>query len=485
MATDNTKIDFNYCIEQINRDISLEHNDQSTYLNSNDANIAFNEIETSLNTLYENTRYLEDAINYCNAFLNIKIDEYSQEIQETLKAIENIRDINKNSSYIEYICNFKDDLSIKKDRNNAVISNALLKQGYYMLGIKTDKTIDYANITKTSSYVPYSNNINNIKTENYRTYYIEEKIANKGISETITITLTEPSEINYINIKAVNSDIKNMRLIYINGIEEYIDYDSGIIPNAIVAQIKFDLICKKYTTSTYYMDKNKVTDDIWNKIKAYEYRYALDVTSKIEMEEVISRIHEGETEVYNNSFNKDNLLEKSMYNYIFGIDTIDIKLIEQETDSCFISDNINIGELADNEYIQLHVEEILDEDATIEYSILDGDIEIPALPYGCKKIKNERLFSGLDLRFNQPYSEDIVIKKDGLTTNISLDDAKNQILNRFSIDYFPGDIYNYKPINTNIKIKVIIRSYNKGINKSYLKSIKIRKYGGDTPWTDM
>ena len=485
MATDNTKIDFNYCIEQINRDISLEHNDQSTYLNSNDANIAFNEIETSLNTLYENTRYLEDAINYCNAFLNIKIDEYSQEIQETLKAIENIRDINKNSSYIEYICNFKDDLSIKKDRNNAVISNALLKQGYYMLGIKTDKTIDYANITKTSSYVPYSNNINNIKTENYRTYYIEEKIANKGISETITITLTEPSEINYINIKAVNSDIKNMRLIYINGIEEYIDYDSGIIPNAIVAQIKFDLICKKYTTSTYYMDKNKVTNDIWNKIKAYEYRYALDVTSKIEMEEVISRIHEGETEVYNNSFNKDNLLERSMYNYIFGIDTIDIKLIEQETDSCFISDNINIGELADNEYIQLHVEEILDEDATIEYSILDGDIEIPALPYGCKKIKNERLFSGLDLRFNQPYSEDIVIKKDGLTTNISLDDAKNQILNRFSIDYFPGDIYNYKPINTNIKIKATIRSYNKGINNSYLKSIKIRKYGGDTPWTDM
>ena len=41
-----------------------------------------------------------------------------------------------------------------------------------MLGIKTDKTIDYANITKTSSYVPYSNNINNIETENYRTYYL-------------------------------------------------------------------------------------------------------------------------------------------------------------------------------------------------------------------------------------------------------------------------------------------------------------------------
>lgn len=485
MATDNTKIDFKYCMDQINRNIDLDYNEQLTYLNSNDANMAFNEIETALNTLYENTRYLEDAINYCNAFLNIKIDEYSQDIKETLKAIENIRDINKNSSYIEYICKFKDDLSIKKDRNNTDISNALLKDSYYMLGIKKDLPISYATITKTGVNVPYSNNINNIKTENYRTYYIEEKIANKGITESITITLNEPSEINYINIKAINSNIENMRLVYINGVEDYINYDSGIFSNSIVTQIKFDLICKKYTTSTYYMDRSKVTDDVWNKIKEYEYQYALDITSKLEMEEVIARIHENETEIYNNNFNKDNLLERSMYNYIFGIDAIDIRLIEQEQDSCFISDNINIGELADNEYIQLHVEEVLDENATIEYSILDGDVEIPALPYGCKKIKNERLFSGLDLRFDQPYSEDIVIKKDGLTTNISLDDAKTQVLNRFSVDYYPGDIYNYKPINTNIKIKVIIRSYNNEINNSYLKAIKIRKYGGDTPWTDM
>ena len=262
MATDNTKIDFKYCMDQINRNIDLDYNEQSTYLNSNDANMAFNEIETALNTLYENTRYLEDAINYCNAFLNIKIDEYSQDIKETLKAIENIRDINKNSSYIEYICKFKDDLSIKKDRNNTDISNALLKDSYYMLGIKKDLPISYTTITKTGVNVPYSNNINNIKTENYRTYYIEEKIANKGITESITITLNEPSEINYINIKAINSNIENMRLVYINGVEDYIDYDSGIFSNSIVTQIKFDLVCKKYTTSTYYMDRSKVTDDI-------------------------------------------------------------------------------------------------------------------------------------------------------------------------------------------------------------------------------
>lgn len=482
---DNTKIDFNYSLEQIRREIPISFNGQNIILNSQDMNTTFNNIEKSLNTLYENTRYLEDAISYCNTFLNIKIDEYSQDIKEILKGIEDIRDINKNNAYIEYLCKFKDDLSNKKDRNNMPISNMLLKENSLMLGIKTDKIIDYSNVTKVSSFIPYYNNLSDIKKQFYRSYYIEEKIANKGITETITITLDQPTEINYIDIKPVNADIKNFRLVYINGTEEYLNYETGLIPNAIVAQIKFDLVCKKYSLSKYYMDKNKVTEDVWNKIKEYEFKYALDINSKLEMVEVIARIHNGTSEIYNNNFNKDNIIEKHMYNYMFGIDSIVIKTIEQEQDSCFISDAINIGNLKDNEFIQLHVDEILNEDATIEYTILDGDIEIPVLPYGRKIIKNERLFNALPLRFNQDRSNTVVIKKDGITTDISLDDAKSQVLSRFSADYFPEENYNYKPINSNIKIKAVIRSYTRSVNNSYLKAIKVRKYGGDVPWTDM
>lgn len=199
------------------------------------------------------------------------------------------------------------------------------------------------------------------------------------------------------------------------------------------------------------------------------------------MEEVIVRIHEDSTEVYNTSFDKNNIIEKKMYDYMFGIDSIVIKNIEQEQDSCFISQSININELADKEYIQLHVEEILNEDTTIEYSILDGDVEIPILPFGSKIIKNEKVFNALPLRFNQDHSLEVTIKKDGITTDISLDDAKTQLLSRFSVDYFPEENYNYKPINSNIKIKVVMRSYSNDTNNSYLKAIKIRKYGGDVP----
>ena len=204
------------------------------------------------------------------------------------------------------------------------------------------------------------------------------------------------------------------------------------------------------------------------------------------MEEVIARISGNDTDFLKNEIpNKNNILEKVMYSYMFGIDEISIKKIEQNQDSCFVSQAINVGELSEKEFIQLHAESVLDENATIEYSILDGNMEIPILPYGEKIIKNEKLFAALPLRFNQDYSTETIIKKDGLTTDISLDDAKNQVLSRFSVDYFPAKKYNYTPINSSIKIKAVMRSYNKGINNSYLKSIKIRKYGGEVPWIDM
>lgn len=483
---DKTNIDFKYSIEQIKKEIPNISFPQDVLLDSTKMNETFQNMETSLNKLYENTRYLEDAIDYCHAFLNLKIEDYSQDIKSTLKSIENIRDINKNASYLEYVIPFRDDASIKKDRDNSNISTAINKNDYLMLGVKTEKDIGWADISKKSAYIPYKSNLEQINKEFYRTFYIEEQIANKGIIETITITLEEPTNINYIDIKTVNADIQNFRLVYTNGVEDYKEYKSGVMEDAIVAQIKFELVNKKYTNTKYYMLKSKITDDVWNKIKDYEYRYALDVTTKLEMEEVIAKVTGEKVDIYqNNISNKSEIVEKNMYTYMFGIDSISIKHIEQETDSCFISESINIGKLANGEYLQLHVGEVLSDSTTVEYSLLDGDIEIPILPYGRKFIKNERLFAALPLRFHQDETENYTIKKDGMLSDISIEDAKLQVLSRFSVDYYPEEKFNYTAINSNLRVKAIIRSYGKDIDTSYIRDIKIRKYGGDTPWTDM
>lgn len=483
---DKTNIDFQYSINQIQREIPNVSFPQDTILDSEKMNITFKNMEDSLNTLYENTRYLEDAIDYCHAFLNLKIEEYSQDIKNTLKSIEDIRDINKNASYLEYTVPFRDDMSIKKDRDSSVISTIINKNDYLSLGIKNEKNIILGNIDKKSTYVPYKSNLKNISEEAYRTFYIEEKIANKGIVETIIITFKEPTNINYIDIKPVNAEIQNFRLVYANGIEDYKEYKSGIIQDAIVAQIKFELVNKKYTNAKYYMQKSKVTDDVWNQIKDFEYKYTLDVNSKLEMEEVIARVQGETVNIYQtNISNQSDVIEKNMYTYMFGIDSIEIKYIEQEKDSCFISEPININKLKDGEYIQLHTEQVLSETCTVEYSLLDGDIEIDILPYGQDFIKNEKLFAALPLRFLGHESETYTIKKDGMISDISLDDAKLQVLSRFSVDYFPEEKYNYTAINNNIRVKAVIRKYSNQIDSSYIKNIKIRKYGGDTPWTDM
>ena len=68
--------------------------------------------------------------------------------------------------------------------------------------------------------------------------------------------------------------------------------------DAIVAQIKFELVNKKYTNTKYYMQKSKVTDDVWNQIKDFEYKYTLDVNSKLEMEEVIARVQGEKVDIY-------------------------------------------------------------------------------------------------------------------------------------------------------------------------------------------
>lgn len=483
---DKANIDFEYSIEQIKREIPNISFPQEEILDSDNINTTFENMEKSLNTLYENTRYLEDAIDYCHAFLNLRIEEYSQDIKSTLKSIEDIRNINKNASYLEYTIPFKEDLSIKKDRDNTMLSDTINKNDYLMLGIKSSKDIDWTNISKKSAYVHYKSNLDNISKEVYRTFYIEEKIANKGVVETITITLQEPTNINYIDIKPVNAEIQNFRLVYVNGVEDYKEYKSGIMQDAIVAQIKFELVNKKYTNTKYYMKKSKVTDDVWNQIKDFEYRYALDINSKLEMEEIIARVQGDKVDIYqNNISNNSDVIEKNMYTYMFGIDSIEIKNIIQEKDSCFISESINIGELKNGEYIQLHTEQVLLENSIIEYSLLDGDIEIDILPYGQDFVKNERLFAALPLRFMGHESETYVIKKDGMLSDISLDDAKLQVLSRFSVDYFPNEKYNYTAINSNIRVKAVVRNYSNTIDSSYIRNVKIRKYGGDTPWTDM
>ena len=63
-------IDFNYAIQQIISKTDFEIIEQDNILESDKLNKSFSEIEKTLNTLYEKTRYIEDAIEYASSFLD-------------------------------------------------------------------------------------------------------------------------------------------------------------------------------------------------------------------------------------------------------------------------------------------------------------------------------------------------------------------------------------------------------------------------------
>ena len=483
-------VDFEYAINKVKEDINLDITLQDKILDSKKMNDSFQSIEDSLNKLYENTRFLEDAINYCKTFLSVKIDDYTSDIKATLKSIEDIRDINKNMAYMEYPISFKDNKNIINDRDGSSIYSSIIKNDKLILGNKSELNIEYKDCTRKSDSIPYDENISEIKTNPYRTTYIEEKIASGGLKESITITLKTPSELNSLNIKTVNADIKNLRYVYVNGMEDYIDYDTGVTTNKIVASIKFDLVCSRYTQSAYYLDKDKIADNIWNKIKEYEYSYATGVETKVDAEALIARVSkrysstDNESILYNDIPDKDKILEKLMFTYMFGIDSIEIKKVEQHSESAFISELIDIGTLKEDEYIQLNIEQFNDENCSVEYSILDGDVDVPIIPIGTKHIENEKIFMTLPLRFTQDESLYAVIKRNGVVVDISLEYAKNQNDGIYSIDYTPSLNYNYTPINSTIRVKAVIRRFGPVQTNPYISSIKVRKYGGDLLWME-
>ena len=460
-------IDFDYAMSKVREKMDLNIELQDDLMDSKKMNNTFKSIEKNLNKLYEDTRYIQDAIDYCKTFLTVKIDEFSDDIYTVVKSIENIADINKNMSYIEIPVKFIDNKVSIPDRNhNYTINSNTVKNNSLVLGTKLDQEWEIKTVTRKADSVPYYENLDKIKDENYRAIYVEEKSASSGLRETLTVALTGPKEVNFLDIAPVNCKIENVRYIYINGIEEYIgDLETGIVPESrVITHVKFDIVCDKYTKTTYTVEKDKITDNLWNKIKEYEYNASLNnVTSKLDAEGIIQRVHtstSGEKikEVYKKA--SGGTTQISMYTYNFGLDYLDVKRIVQYEDGYFISDPISVGVMNEKEYIQLNVDDTDEDGFGVEYSIIDGD----------------RIH-------HMDESEEYIIKKDGVTTDISLENAKLQYRNRYSIDYYPSMKFNYTPINTDVRVKAVMRTFGKYREFTpEIKKIVIRKYGGDNLW---
>lgn len=495
----NNTIDFDYAINKIKEATNPTIYLQGDILNSEHMNKTFQEIERTLNSLYEKTRYLEDSIAYTKSFLKTKIDYFSSDIESILKSIENEADSAKNLSYIGYNAIFTKNAKTLLDRNRATeLAPLAIRNNKLTLDYKIDKNQDYSLWTRASEYVPYKDNIDKVKEEAYRTIYLEEKLVPGGLSETIYVALPEPTIINRLDMKPVNCDIKNLKFGLINGIEEYVgDYTVDMpISSRVCTYIKFDLVCHYYDLNEYVLDRELISEDIWSLAQEFEYNQITNVGTKFDASVFISKAITNsqtgkKTTVTFGPKNNKSISTLKMFSYVFGLDTFAIKNSEFNSDGYMISEPITIGSLKEGEYIRLAVSHQKNECCEISYSIIDGDREIPISIMDEDWIENELIFGDVDTRFEMDYDrgytyEGEIIKKNGSLVEMSFLDAKinaGKDDNRYCVSYKTGaDHYDYKPINKTIQVKCYIRTF--GVIKSapYISNITVRKYGEESLW---
>lgn len=482
------KIDFDYSYEQITKEMNNDIQQQDELLNSVIMNDSFSKIESNLNTLYEKTRYLESMIKYCKAFLSVKIDEYSTEARAILNVIEDVRDINKNMSYIDYPVLIDKPTHTLKDRDNSTIYPAVLQNNLLIIGNESEENIEIYSKTRVGSSIPYKHNVGLLAHGTYNSMYLEDKLAKGGITEKITLHFKNPVTMNTFNVKVTNATVSNIRYKYINGIEEVQEeLITGYTRDRVVTSISFDLNCKNYKHSTYTINKEKLTDNTWSNIKDYEYLYLSNIDAKEDMIEIIDITRNGNTTTISEE-KPENTITQDVYSYFFGIDEIEIKYVKPYDSGCFLSKDINIGTLKDGEYITLYSDYNIYAESGIEFSIIDGDMEIPIIPSNHNRVIGEKIFKQKDLRFNSDSSKEMSIKHNGLSTNSTLEDAKLLSTRHdiYSIEYYSldGKGFSYTPMNRNIKVKAVIRRYNSEGKMPFIETIKIRKFGGGSPWIE-
>lgn len=172
------------------------------------------------------------------------------------------------------------------------------------------------------------------------------------------------------------------------------------------------------------------------------------------------------------------------YIYNFGIDEIKIGQSSIEDTAAFVSNEIEVGILNKEEYIQITSQYSCINDS-IEFYIIDGTEAKPILPIGEEKVIDEKIFYGLRTRFSIDEKEDIVIKKNGIITDTTLEQAINSNEGGYTVTYTPINAHSVIPSNNHIKIKAILRLYDKTTAPPHIKSITIKKYGRASVWKNM
>lgn len=431
----------------------IEDKEQVDVLDSNVFNEQFQYMEDSLNLLYEKTRTLQNIMEYAESFVKSEIDKSVLECRTLLSDIESNRDLIRDSAYINYSIKLQSIFDTYSDRDNSPIKGVEYHNG--IIGL-SNSMIEDIEIAAASVESKEAQNIMNTadtidEDKGYRTFYMFDRPQDSPVKERVVLTLSKTKTINKVNLIATNCNVDSIEYISENGkIEEVSGYDTNLVKSRDVCAIAINL------SSTNYMISQVNYDDV----KDQEFWTAVDVISSDEA----------------------NIVDKKKYYYyLFGIDNLSLQYVDKEDVSCFVSKDVKVGTLEDQEYFAIDADYSCVE-GSVEFYIMDGTTEIAILPEGETQVIEEKLFYKVGTRFTPDTSCPIKIYKDGSLTKETLNTAINDPDGGYTATYTPLDAFSIDSLkNSTVTLKAIIRSYNKNYIP-FIKSIAIKKYGGGAIW---
>lgn len=180
------------------------------------------------------------------------------------------------------------------------------------------------------------------------------------------------------------------------------------------------------------------------------------------------------------------------YKYLFCLDGVSIEHRSVTDAAGYVSAPFAT---VNGTYIEIEV----DTAQGVEYSVIDGEDEIPILPKNVTEIIDEKLFFGMMPRFTIMNPEDITVKRNGVLTGISTQhdlelfltvNTKNSQTGESS--YNNNDVYTvtykpkesacrYFPKTNTLRIKVIQRVLLKQTPKT-VGNVKVLQYNTPASW---
>lgn len=210
-------------------------------------NTAFRRIESQLNELYEKIRQIEEVDAFCRTYVKSVIEVKEEKLRESLKIIQDAASTFQDKRSVAVLVPFIGDNTPIRDRDGSVIGRMSVKNERLEMQSDVLGEATFSAISSVPNVPRYNNSYQRILLGHPGTsFYSLQKQPEQGIKEDVVLTLSRPSECNYLAIHEVNCTAQNIRVVDEQG-REYAVPSSGYFEPKKITHVLFCLHAVVFT----------------------------------------------------------------------------------------------------------------------------------------------------------------------------------------------------------------------------------------------